>query len=196
MRTSRPIVKKRAASDMPASSWIYALPPRWISYAQLARWDRPIGIWLLLFPCWWGVALAAAAHDQFIDISLLALFGLGAIFMRGAGCTINDIIDRDIDRYVARTASRPLASGEIDLSKALFFLGFQLLAGLAILLLFNIEVILLGLIGSAFDWAVPFCQKMGAMAAGLSWHSVLLGRAYGLAGYGRRADGAHISCTL
>ena len=100
---------KSAASDIPATSWIDRLAPAATRpYLRLARVDRPIGTWLLLFPCWWSLSLAAPAWP---DAWLLALFAAGAVVMRGAGCTVNDIWDREFDARVARTADRPIASG-------------------------------------------------------------------------------------
>jgi 4-hydroxybenzoate polyprenyltransferase len=110
-----------------------ALPAWAWPYAALGRWDRPIGTWLLLWPCFWSTALAAPAGAP-PDASLLALFGVGAFAMRGAGCTINDLWDRDIDRQVERTRNRPLASGALGVGEAVGFLGAQLSAGLAVLL--------------------------------------------------------------
>ena len=132
-----------AGSDMPVDGWIYRSMPLWMRpYLQLARWDRPIGIWLLLAPCWWGVALAATA-DMPWDI--LVFLACGAAVMRGAGCTINDMFDRDIDAQVARTADRPLACGRIGMAGAWIFLTAQLLLGLVILIRFNDFTILLAL---------------------------------------------------
>ena len=102
-------------------------------YAALGRWDRPIGTWLLLWPCMWSTAIAAEA-GALPDTLLLTLFGVGAFAMRGAGCTINDLWDRDIDRKVERTRNRPLASGALGVPQALGFLGVQLTAGLGVLL--------------------------------------------------------------
>lgn len=104
-------------------------------YLHLARLDRPIGSWLLLLPCWWSTALAAIAADKpYPDPVLLILFAIGSVAMRGAGCTWNDILDRKIDRAVARTRSRPIASGAVGVPAALAFLVFQALIGLAVLL--------------------------------------------------------------
>ncbi len=87
--------------DIPVGGWVDRwLPAAARPYARLMRLDRPIGTWLLLFPCWWGIALAAPGWP---DLRLIVLFGIGAVVMRGAGCTYNDIIDRDIDAQVART---------------------------------------------------------------------------------------------
>ena len=100
---------------------------------MLARWDRPIGSWLLLWPCWWGMTLAAPWPDPW----RVLLFAIGAIAMRGAGCVINDLADRDLDARVERTRRRPLASGQLGIPQALAFLAIQLLVGLAVLLTFN-----------------------------------------------------------
>lgn len=123
-------------ADARAGNWVDRLAPiRWRPYLRLARADRPIGSWLLLLPCWWSTALAAiAGRSPYPDPSLLALFAIGAVAMRGAGCTWNDILDRDIDRKVARTRNRPLASGQVSLKAAFAFLALQLLIGLAVLL--------------------------------------------------------------
>jgi len=105
-------VPQTEASDIPKGNWVDRfLPGPWRPYARLARLDRPIGTWLLLFPCWWSIALAGPGLAQ--GLWLFALFGLGALLMRGAGCTFNDIVDRDFDARVARTADRPIASGQI-----------------------------------------------------------------------------------
>jgi 4-hydroxybenzoate polyprenyltransferase len=118
-------------------TWADRRLPAWaVPFAKLARVDRPIGTWLLLFPGWWSIALAAPA-GQLPDLALLGLFGAGAVAMRGAGCTINDLWDRDIDGKVARTASRPLASGAVSVPAALAFLAAQSSLGLAVLLQLN-----------------------------------------------------------
>jgi 4-hydroxybenzoate polyprenyltransferase len=118
-------------------TWADRRLPAWaVPFAKLARVDRPIGTWLLLFPGWWSIALAAPA-GQLPDLSLLGLFGAGAMAMRGAGCTVNDLWDRDIDGKVARTASRPLASGAVSVPAALAFLAAQSSLGLVVLLQLN-----------------------------------------------------------
>jgi 4-hydroxybenzoate polyprenyltransferase len=121
-------------------SWLDWLPAWMRPYGVLARWDRPIGSWLLLWPCWWGTALASDLPDPW----LLALFAIGAVAMRGAGCVVNDLADRDLDARVERTRHRPLASGQLGLAQALIFLALQLLVGLAVLLTFNPFTIALG----------------------------------------------------
>src|SRR5678815_258261 len=119
-------------SDIPRGGWVdRLLPAPARPYARLMRLDRPIGTWLLLFPCWWSLALAWGGWS---DAWLFVLFGLGAMVMRGAGCTYNDICDKDFDAQVARTKDRPLPSGEVSVFQAWIFLGLQLLVGFAILL--------------------------------------------------------------
>src|SRR5262245_52238749 len=133
-----------AASDIPRGAWVdRVLPARARPYARLARLDRPIGTWLLLFPCWWGIALAATAWP---DPYLIVVFALGALLLRGAGCTYNDIVDRKFDARVARTADRPIPSGAVSVRQALVFLVAQMLLGLIILLTFNITAIWLGVL--------------------------------------------------
>jgi 4-hydroxybenzoate polyprenyltransferase len=136
--------------------WVDRLPAALRPYAVLARWDRPIGTWLLLFPCWWGVALAPG----WPDLGLLALFALGAVAMRGAGCTINDLTDRDIDARVERTRNRPLASGALTVPDALGFLVVQLAVGLVVLLNLNRPAIALGFLAMPLVIAYPFMKRI------------------------------------
>ena len=110
--------------------WTYRLPPRWRDLALLARWDRPIGTWLLLLPCWWGVALVEPGWPS---PWLLLLFAVGAVAMRGAGCTLNDMVDRDLDARVARTRNRPIAEGRVSLAAAGAFIVAQCAVGLLVL---------------------------------------------------------------
>jgi len=146
------------ASDIPRGGWLARrLPGAALPYARLMRADRPIGTWLLLFPCWWGLALATPGWPS---PWVLALFALGAFVMRGAGCTYNDIVDRDFDGRVARTADRPLPSGAVSLRQALVFLLAQLLVGLAILLLFDRFSILLGIASLALVFTYPLMKRV------------------------------------
>ncbi|MFP6741545.1 MAG: UbiA family prenyltransferase, partial [Alphaproteobacteria bacterium] len=123
-------------SDIAAHGWVDRyVPAAARPYCILARLDRPIGTWLLLWPCWWGLALASPEPES--GPWLMALFAVGALVMRGAGCTINDIADRDLDAQVARTATRPLASGALKPVQAWLFLAALLAAGLIVLVQFN-----------------------------------------------------------
>lgn len=146
------------ASDIPRESWITRYLPRGAQpYARLMRADRPIGTWLLLFPCWWGLALASPGLPP---ASFLLLFAAGAFVMRGAGCTYNDIVDRDFDGRVARTADRPIPSGAVTLRGAVAFLLAQLLAGLAILLAFDATTIALGVASLVLVFTYPLMKRV------------------------------------
>ncbi len=125
-----------AHTDIVATGWIRHLPAGWRPYALLARLDRPIGIWLLLLPGIWGILLPVGV-PAVQRLRLLLLFAVGSVVMRAAGCVVNDMWDRDIDRRVARTAGRPLASGALRMRQAFAFLALLLLAGLAVLLSLN-----------------------------------------------------------
>src|SRR6202000_3220848 len=110
-------------------NWVDTLAPRWSRpYLRLARFDRPIGSWLLLMPCWWSVALAAGVAHELRSLPLdIALFFVGSFAMRGAGCTWNDITDRDLDARFERTRSRPIPAGQVSVTQALMFLLAQAL---------------------------------------------------------------------
>lgn len=154
-----------SASDIPTESWIDRVPGAAIRpYLRLARMDRPIGTWLLLLPCWWSLALAAPLGAEgaapWPDPWFMALFAIGALVMRGAGCTVNDIADRDFDGKVARTAGRPIASGQVSVFQALLFLGLQLGIGLAILLQFNDYAVVLGAASLALVAIYPFAKRV------------------------------------
>src|SRR6202046_4560067 len=128
-------------------NWVDTRAPLWSRpYLRLARLDRPIGSWLLLLPCWWSAAVAAAFARDFSRLPLIfVLFLVGAFVMRGAGCTWNDITDRDLDAKVERTRSRPIPSGQVGVRQALAFLVAQALIGLVVLLQFNRFAILTGI---------------------------------------------------
>jgi 4-hydroxybenzoate polyprenyltransferase len=150
-------------SDISAGGWIDRfVPSPALPYCKLARLDRPIGTWLLLLPCWWGVALATStlADQRWPELRLLALFAVGSLLMRGAGCTWNDIVDRDYDARVARTADRPLPSGAVSLRAAATFLILQLLLGLAVLLQFNGVTIVLGVAAIGLVVTYPFMKRV------------------------------------
>ena len=117
-------------------NWVDTLAPGWLRpYLRLARLDRPIGSWLLLIPCWWSSALAAvAAHARAPSLVHIVLFFVGAFAMRGAGCTWNDIVDRNLDAAVERTRSRPIPSGQVSVLQAALFLVLLALIGLAVLI--------------------------------------------------------------
>jgi 4-hydroxybenzoate polyprenyltransferase len=136
--------------------WIERLPEQLRPYAVLARWDRPIGTWLLLWPCWWASALAPGWPDW----RPFALFAIGAVAMRGAGCVVNDLVDRDLDAKVERTRHRPLASGQLSVPQALAFLLLQLLVGLLILLTFNRFTIALGLASVPLILTYPLMKRI------------------------------------
>ncbi len=149
-----------SASDIQVGDWIDRLAPAATRpYLRLARLDRPIGTWLLLFPCWWSTALAAPP-GQWPEGRLMFLFALGALVMRGAGCTINDIVDREIDAKVARTAGRPLPSGQITVPQAFAFLGLQLAVGLLVLFQMSSLAIWLGVASLALIGAYPFMKRI------------------------------------
>jgi 4-hydroxybenzoate polyprenyltransferase len=153
----RPILDSTGldATDIPRDGWVARLPRALRPYARLARLDRPIGTWLLLFPCWWGLALAGSR-----DPWLYLLFGVGAVLMRGAGCTLNDIADRDLDRQVARTATRPLAAREISVLQAVGFMGLLLALSCAILLSLDRAAIALGCLVLVLVAIYPFMKRI------------------------------------
>jgi len=124
-----------AHTDIEAEGWVARLPASWRPYVLLARMDRPIGAWLLFLPGAWGILLARPAPSA--AVRLAVLFAIGAVVMRAAGCVVNDLWDRDIDRRVARTAARPLASGALRPRHALAFLAVLLACGLIVLLQLN-----------------------------------------------------------
>ena len=146
--------------DSAYGHWLDRLPASWRGFAELARLDRPIGTWLLFFPCLWGLALAGKHITDYPPLSMIALFGLGSIVMRGAGCTFNDLIDQDIDKDVARTAARPLPSGRVSRNAAWAFLAVQCLIGAVILLQFNTLTILMGLASLALVGFYPFAKRI------------------------------------
>jgi 4-hydroxybenzoate polyprenyltransferase len=155
-------------------NWVDRLAPAALRpYLRLARADRPIGSWLLLLPCWWSSALAAvAAHVWAPNPWHLVLFAVGTVAMRGAGCTWNDIVDRDIDARVERTRSRPLPSGQVSLPAAVVFLVLQALVGLAVLLQFNGFAIATGLASLVIVAVYPFMKRI------TWWPQIVLGLAF------------------
>jgi 4-hydroxybenzoate polyprenyltransferase len=147
--------------DAAPSNWVDRHAPRWLQpWLRLGRFDRPTGIWLLMLPGWQGIALAAAQHRQPPSPLLLLLFFLGAALMRAAGCAYNDIVDRDIDAKVARTAGRPIPAGQISVRQAWVFIAVCCAASFTILLTFNRVAIALGVASLALVAAYPFMKRI------------------------------------
>lgn len=174
-------------ADAVRGNWVDAYAPHWLRpFARLARWERPIGWWLLLLPCWWSATLAAdSAGRSFPSVWTMILFLVGAIAMRGAGCTYNDIVDRDLDAAVARTRSRPIPSGRVSVRTAAIFLVLQALVGLAVLLQFNALTIWLGLGSLGVVALYPFLKRV------TNWPQLGLGLAFSwgaLVGWTAEAD--------
>jgi 4-hydroxybenzoate polyprenyltransferase len=166
-------------ADAPSDNFVYRVLPRWLwPYAQLARWDRPIGWQLLMWPCFWSVTLAAnvaAAQGSFSPGQFafhLILYFIGSIAMRGAGCTYNDLVDHEIDMQVARTRSRPLPSGRVTRRQAKVFILLQGLAGLVVLLQFNWFAVGLALLSLAVVALYPFAKRF------TDWPQFFLGLAF------------------
>ena len=154
-------------SDIPKQGWVDRfVPPPARPYLRLARFDRPIGTWLLLFPCWWSIALATPGWPSLL---LVVLFGLGAMIMRGAGCCFNDITDRHYDAQVARTADRPLPSGQMTVRQAVIWMGVLCLLGLVILLQFNLFAIGVGAASLALVFTYPLFKRF------THWPQAMLG---------------------
>ena len=159
-------------TDIDQTHWSLRFLPPWARpYGRLARWDRPIGIWLLLFPCWWSLTLAAAPNWGRLA-GLMALFALGAIAMRGAGCTWNDIVDRKVDAGVERTRGRPLPSGELKLHHALIWMALQGAVGAAVLFKLNKFAGGVALLSLLLVAIYPTMKKI------TSWPQVVLGFAF------------------
>jgi len=163
-----------SVADAVRGNWVGRyLPAAAKPYARMARLDRPIGWWLLLWPCWWSATLAAdAAGRAWPDPWYLLLFLIGAIAMRGAGCTYNDIVDRELDAQVARTRSRPIPSGQITPRQAAIFLAVQALIGLVVLLQFNRFAVLVGFASLAAVAVYPFLKRV------TNWPQLGLGVAF------------------
>jgi 4-hydroxybenzoate polyprenyltransferase len=152
-------------------NWVDTRAPPWSRpYLRLSRLDRPIGSWLLLMPCWWSAALAAGVIGRLPLI--LALFLVGAFVMRGAGCTWNDITDRDLDARVERTRSRPIPAGQVSVPQAAAFLVVQALIGLAVLLQFNRFAVATGIASLVIVAVYPFMKRI------TWWPQIVLGLAF------------------
>jgi 4-hydroxybenzoate polyprenyltransferase len=154
-------------------NWVDSHAPVWLRpYLRLARLDRPIGSWLLLIPCWWSLGLAAIHAGHSVSVWHVLLFFVGAFAMRGAGCTWNDIVDRDLDARVERTRSRPIPSGQVSVQAAACFLVAQALVGLAVLLPFNAFTIWTGIASLAVVAVYPFMKRI------TYWPQIVLGLAF------------------
>ena len=168
--TGAPASPANEASDIPAGGWVDRyVPAPARPYVRLARLDRPIGTWLLLFPCWWAIAMAWTGGA---DARYFVLFGIGAMIMRGAGCTYNDILDRDFDRQVARTMNRPIPSGQVSVPGAWAFMAVLLMLGLAILLGFNRFAIAVGASSLVLVFTYPLMKRI------TFWPQFFLGLAF------------------
>ncbi|QQR35847.1 4-hydroxybenzoate octaprenyltransferase [Devosia oryziradicis] len=165
---------QQSVADAQSGNWVDRYAPDWLKpYARLARWDRPIGFWLLFWPCAWGLALAAVNEPLFgFDWWGAVLMLVGAILMRGAGCTFNDIVDRDIDMQVARTRSRPIPSGQVTARDALAFLVAQALLGSVVLFQFNRFTVWAGVASLVLVAIYPFMKRI------TWWPQAFLGLAF------------------
>jgi 4-hydroxybenzoate polyprenyltransferase len=161
----------QAHTDIVATGWVARLPRPWLPYLLLARVDRPIGVWLLFLPGLWGILLSRPSPWE--ATRLVLLFGFGALIMRSAGCVVNDLWDRDIDRKVARTAGRPLASGMLRARQALVFLAALLLAGLAILLQLSMLAQVLGAASLVLVALYPLAKRV------TWWPQLMMGFTFG-----------------
>jgi 4-hydroxybenzoate polyprenyltransferase len=176
----------QAHTDIVATGWVTRLPRSWLPYLLLARVDRPIGTWLLFLPGLWGILLAGPSPAE--ALWLILLFGIGSLVMRAAGCVVNDLWDRDIDRMVARTAGRPLASGMLRPRHALVFLGVLLVAGLAILLQLNGLAQALGVASLLLVALYPLAKRV------TWWPQLMMGFTFGFgAPLGYAAGAGHLS---
>jgi 4-hydroxybenzoate polyprenyltransferase len=155
-------------------NWVDTVAPQWSRpYLRLARFDRPIGSWLLLMPCWWSAALSAGIAHRLDRLPLdVLLFFIGAFVMRGAGCTWNDITDRDLDARVERTRSRPIPAGQVSVKAALIFLVAQALVGLVVLLQFNRFAVATGIASLLIVAIYPFMKRI------TWWPQIVLGLAF------------------
>jgi 4-hydroxybenzoate polyprenyltransferase len=182
-------------ADAPAGNLVDRFAPEWLKpYARLARWDRPIGFWLLFWPCIWGLGLAAVAQPMvgFHWWHAILMF-VGAVLMRGAGCTFNDIVDRDIDDKVARTRSRPIPSGQVTSKQALAFLVGQALLGALILFQFNRFTVWAGIASLVLVAIYPFMKRI------TWWPQAFLGLAFAygaLVGWSSQMGGVSLAPIL
>lgn len=169
-----PDTGKGMVADARQGNWLDRFAPEWLKpFGRLARWDRPVPLLLLFWPCGFGLALASLGQPGLgFDLWALVLFLIGSVVMRGAGCTFNDIVDTDIDMKVARTRSRPIPSGQVSKRQAFVFLGLQTLVGAAILFQFNGFAILLGIASLVLVVIYPFMKRV------TWWPQLFLGLAF------------------
>ena len=154
-------------------NWVDSLAPSYARpYLRLARLDRPIGSWLLLMPCWWSVGLAGMHNERFPNLWHVVLFFIGAFAMRGAGCTWNDLVDRDLDGRVERTRSRPIPSGQVTVAQATLFMVAQALVGFLVLIQFNHFTVATGIASLLVVVIYPFLQRI------TYWPQIFLGLAF------------------
>ena len=154
-------------------NWVDSLAPSYTRpYLRLARLDRPIGSWLLLMPCWWSVGLAGMHNDRFPSLWHIVLFFIGAFAMRGAGCTWNDLVDRDLDGRVERTRSRPIPSGQVTVAQATTFMVAQALVGFLVLIQFNRFTVATGIASLLVVVIYPFMKRI------TYWPQIFLGLAF------------------
>jgi len=172
----RPEGTDTPVADAYAQNWVDRHAPANLRpYLRLSRIDRPIGTWLLLLPCWWGAFLGAASAPDtagWLTVWIFTACGVGAVLMRGAGCTWNDVTDRDIDDKVARTRSRPIPSGQVTTRQALSWMGVQTGVAALILFTFNWAAIGLGVLSLALVAIYPFAKRF------TWWPQVFLGLAF------------------
>jgi 4-hydroxybenzoate polyprenyltransferase len=154
-------------------NWVDSLAPSYTRpYLRLARLDRPIGSWLLLMPCWWSVGLAGMHNDRLPSLWHIVLFFIGAFAMRGAGCTWNDLVDRDLDGRVERTRSRPIPSGQVTVAQATMFMVAQALVGFLVLIQFNRFTVATGIASLLVVVIYPFMKRI------TYWPQIFLGLAF------------------
>jgi 4-hydroxybenzoate polyprenyltransferase len=184
-------VASMAHTDIVATGWVAKLPRSWLPYLLLARIDRPIGVWLLFLPGLWGILLARPSIGEATRLNLL--FAVGSLVMRSAGCVVNDLWDRDLDRMVERTAGRPLASGTLRASQAMVFLALLLLAGLGVLLQLNRLAQLLGVASIVLVALYPLAKRV------TWWPQLMMGFTFGFGaplGYAAAAGRIDGACAV
>jgi 4-hydroxybenzoate polyprenyltransferase len=173
--TEAPGLPDATVADAPPGNWVDHWAPLWSRpFLRLSRADRPIGTWLLLLPCYWAIALAALADGgyRWLDAWLVLSCTIGAFLMRGAGCTWNDITDREFDAAVARTRSRPIPAGQVTVRGAALWMVVQALISALILFTYNIPAVLLGIASLALVAVYPFAKRF------TWWPQAFLGLAF------------------